>query len=45
MSRELALSLLRKGNTGSEILMILDNIIPDDSESDFNEPTIEPIDF
>jgi hypothetical protein len=45
MSRELALSLLRKGNTGSEILMILDNIIPDDSESDGNEPTIESIDF
>ena len=33
MSRDLMLTLLRKGNTGSEILSILDAIVSDDSSS------------
>ena len=33
MSRDLMLTLLRKGNTGTEILSILDAIVRDDSSS------------
>ena len=33
MSRDLMLTLLRKGNTGSEIMSILDAIVSDDSSS------------
>jgi hypothetical protein len=33
MSRDLMLTLLRKGNTGTEILSILDAIVSDDSSS------------
>jgi hypothetical protein len=38
MSREVALGLLRQGNTGSEILSILDVIVSDiESEETINE--------
>tara|TARA_Y100000004_G_scaffold42260_1_gene46216 strand:- start:1188 stop:1322 length:135 start_codon:yes stop_codon:yes gene_type:complete len=38
MSREVALGLLRQGNTGSEILSILDVIVSDiESEKTINE--------
>ena len=33
MSRDLMLTLLRRGNTGTEILSILDAIVSDDSSS------------
>lgn len=36
MSRDLMLTLLRKGNTGSEIMSILDVIVEDDSSSSDN---------
>ena len=36
MSRDLMLTLLRKGNTGSEIMSILDAIVRDDSSSSDN---------
>ena len=36
MSRDLMLTLLRKGNTGTEILTILDAIVRDDSSSSDN---------
>ena len=36
MSRDLMLTLLRKGNTGTEILSILDAIVRDDSSSSDN---------
>ncbi len=43
MSRSIALSLLRQGNTGEEILQILDVIASD--QPDGAEPTLETIEF
>lgn len=37
MSRELALSLLRKGNNGSDILQILDTITSDIEQENIND--------
>ena len=46
MSRELALSLLRAGNTGDEILSILETIAaPEDAAVTVAEPTLEPLEF
>jgi hypothetical protein len=42
MSRSMLLSLLRQGNTGDEILSILDTLT---EESQENEPTLEEIQF
>ncbi len=42
MSKELLISMLRKGQTGDEILTIL-NMITD--ENDNLEPTLDEIDF
>jgi hypothetical protein len=42
-NRSLLLSLLRKGQTGEEILQILETIIGSDDDSD--GPTLNPIDF
>jgi hypothetical protein len=43
MTRDLALSLLRSGNNGDEILQILETIAsPEDSAA---EPTADPIQF
>jgi hypothetical protein len=42
MSKDLLVSMLRKGNTGDEILHILDTITEGDKES---EPTLEEIQF
>ena len=43
MTRDLALSMLRSGNDGAEILQILETIaIPDDSAA---EPTDQEIQF
>ena len=44
MTRDLALSLLRQGNTGDSILQILDTIAGDDT-TPTAEPTAEPIQF
>ena len=44
MSRELALSLLRQGGNGSQILQILETIAADDSAPD-PQPTAEEIQF
>ena len=43
MSRELALSLLRSGNNGDQILQILETIASDDVT--IAEPTLEPLEF
>jgi hypothetical protein len=43
MSRELALSLLRSGNTGDQILQILETIATPEAQS--AEPTAEEIQF
>ena len=46
MSRSIALSLLAQGNTGDEILSILDVIMSEESASvSNNEPTADPIEF
>ena len=43
MSKSMMLSLLRQGNTGDEILQILDTLTED--QIDISEPTLEPIEF
>jgi len=46
MSKSVMLSLLSQGNTGSEILSILDTLIDDNQQSsEYNEPTLNPIEF
>lgn len=42
MSRDLALSMLRQGNTGDEILQILETLTQED---DAPQPTLEEIQF
>lgn len=43
MSRELALSLLRSGNNGDQILQILETIASDDVT--IAEPTLDALEF
>jgi len=46
MSKTVMLSLLAQGNTGDEILSILDTLTADNIEqSDDNGPTLNPIEF
>jgi hypothetical protein len=46
MSKQVLTSLLAQGNTGAEILSILDAIVADQSsEQGYNEPTADVIDF
>ena len=42
MSREIMISLLRKGNTGAQILEILDSIVADTDNTETNKMTVEP---
>lgn len=43
MSKKVLISMLKQGETGNDILMILDTIIASDSQ--IQEPTSEEIDF
>jgi len=46
MSKTVMLSLLAQGNTGAEILSILDTLTADNvSEVGYNEPTADVIEF
>ena len=46
MSKSVMLTLLNQGNTGDEILSILDMIVSEQSaEVSNNEPTADPIEF
>ena len=46
MTKQVLTSLLAQGNTGTEILSILDAIVADQSsEQGYNEPTADVIDF
>ena len=46
MSKSIALSLLAQGNTGSEILSILDALVAENvSEQSDNEPTLNEVQF
>lgn len=44
MSKELLISMLRKGETGADILTILD-MISDGDDADSAEPTLDEIQF
>ena len=46
MSKSVMLSMLAQGNTGTEILSILDALATDEATStDDNGPTLNPIEF
>jgi len=46
MSKQVLISLLSKGNTGAEILQILDTLTEDNQQAvAYNEPTADVIDF
>lgn len=46
MSKSVMLSMLAQGNTGTEILSILDALATDEAVStDDNGPTLNPIEF
>lgn len=46
MSTKLMISMLRQANTGSDLLSILDTLVTEDvTETDINQPTLEPIEF
>jgi len=46
MSKSVLISLLAQGNTGNEILQILDTLAEDNQQSiSYNEPTADPIEF
>jgi len=47
MTRSLMISLLRKGNTGNEILNILDTLASDTNVTQpaTNEPTLKELEF
>jgi len=49
MSREIMISLLRKGNTGAQILEILDSIVEDGDNTETttftSEPTLHELEF
>lgn len=46
MSKQVLISLLAQGNTGSEILSILDTLAADNvSEQSDNEPTLNEVQF
>ena len=44
MTRSVMLSMLRQGNTGNEILDILESLSGEE-QSEQNQPTLEQIDF
>ena len=45
MSKQLMISMLRQGNSGEEILNILNTFIEESVTKEYKEPTINPIDF
>ncbi len=46
MTKQVLISLLKQGNTGTEILSILDTLMSDESaEVSISEPTADPIEF
>lgn len=45
MTRDLMLSLLRQGDSGEQILAILETIASDQQSTDTKQPTLEPIAF
>ena len=45
MPTQLMVSMLKQANNGEELLAILDTITAEDQSSEYNEPTLDPIDF
>ena len=55
MTRELAINLLRQGNTGEQILQILDTMVEDFTSQNIDDaaqhfaaismPTLQPVEF
>jgi len=45
MSANLMVSMLRKGNTGDEILAILDALMSENVDANDKEPTLDEIQF
>ena len=46
MSKQVLISMLRQGNTGNEILQILDTLIEDNQQAvAYAEPTADVIEF
>jgi hypothetical protein len=44
MTKSVMLSLLNRCNTGNDMLAVIDTMI-EDNQSEYNQPTIEPIEF
>jgi hypothetical protein len=45
MSKETLIGMLKTGKNGEQILAILDSFTAEDSSSEYNEPTLDTIDF
>lgn len=46
MSTKLMISMLKQANNGNDLLSILDTLVTEDiTETDMNQPTLEPIEF
>jgi hypothetical protein len=45
MSKELMISMLESGKNGDQILSILDTITGQTENSEYNEPTLDSIEF
>ncbi len=45
MSKEIMISMLKSGKNGEQILAILDTITGEDQPSEYNEPTLDHIEF
>ena len=45
MSKEIMISMLKTGKNGEEILTILDSFTAEDNSSEYNEPTLDSIEF
>ena len=45
MSKQLMISMLKSGKNGNDILAILDTITEEDQPSEYNEPTLDSIEF
>jgi hypothetical protein len=45
MSKDLMISMLKQANNGQELISILDTISGQDETSEYNEPTLDSIEF
>ena len=45
MSKDLMVSMLKQANNGQELLSILDTLTGENQPSEYNEPTLDSIEF